>query len=130
MTAQEYIAKGFRVSAHIEQAKIDKAEADVKKAYILPIVPPELMSNEVVKDAMANLVFLLLSQREIFSTCSGGKTKQTQYSNQVTFDQLMQECAAVCHLKLQAVRALEGAGAEAKVTDICRIYFESNFINL
>lgn len=130
MTAAEYIALGFRVSAHLEQSKIDKAEKDIKQAYILPIVSEAMLTDAVVKDAMANLVFLRLIQQEAFATCSGGKTKQYQYSQQVTFDGMMAEQAALCHLKLQAMRGLEGANAEGNITDICRIYFESNFIHL
>lgn len=131
MTAQEYIEKGFAVSMHTEQAIIDRAERDARLAYIVPIVgenTPEEHAG-VIADALANLAFLVMLQRNVFVTRSGAKMKQTDDSRDADGLDVLQNMAHTCDMKIQALRALPGANATAKVTDICRIYFRTNFFN-
>lgn len=130
MTATDYINKGFRISAHLEQAIITRAEDDVKQAYLLPIVDESMLTDAVVKDALMNFTFLLLVQRSDFATRSGGKIKLTAESSNVLALEALQEQAFICHMKLEAVRSLENARKDAKVIDICKIYFKTNYFNL
>lgn len=133
MTKQWYIEHGYKVSSLIEQAEIDRAERDVSAAYILPIVgtgtvPQELQS--VVESTVGQLAFLLLLQRSIFATRAGAKLKTGYNSTDADAWALLQQEAQSCHLALQTLRAQQGVNADAYITDICKIYFKTNFLNL
>lgn len=129
MTPTEYNNRGLNVSLHIEQAQIDRAEKDVRDAYIKPILPsvptPE---PEEVKDAVANLSFLLLLQRNIVETRSGAKVKTNANSQNAYAMDIIGEQSHTCAMKIDAVRELEGADKKAEVCDICKIYFKTNFL--
>lgn len=129
MTANEYKERGYEVSSYIEQATIDRAEADVMMAYIEPIVGTHT-DTKVAMDAKANLTFLLLLQRTLHATRAGAKVKTTAQSNEATAWDKVQQEAASCHLKLEALRKSEGAIANARIEDICKIYFNTNYLNL
>lgn len=131
MTAQEYINRGFAVSAHLEQAIIDRAEADVRAAYITPIVgEPTADEPTAVADALANLAFLAMLQRNVFATRSGAKMKQTNDSREADVFVVLREQAHTCAMKIERLRGLPNANATAKVTDICRIYYKTNFLSM
>ena len=132
MTKDWYIQHGFKMSGQIDQAEIDRAEADVKKAYVDPIVNgatvPTAM-RETYENAIGNLAFLLLLQRSTFVTRAGAKIK-TGYNSQNAGDwEQLQDAAMTCHVALEALRNAFGT-KDAKVTDICKIYFKTNFISL
>lgn len=128
MTPAEYIAKGFNVSAHIEQAQINRAEADVSEAYINPILPNiPTPTPDTVTDALANLSFLLLCQRNIAETRGGAKLKTTANSQNTGAWDALAEQAHTCAMYIDRLRELEGANKTAKVKDICKIYFKTNF---
>lgn len=129
MTPQEYTSKGFAVSLHIDQSIIDRAEADVKQAYIEPIVGADA-SGDVVNDALANLAFLAMTQRNVFVTRSGAKEKTNANSMQADTWATLQEMAHTCAMKIAALRELPGANKTARVHDICRIYFTTNFFHI
>lgn len=126
MTPQEYAAKGFAVSLHIDQSIIDRAESDVRQAYIDPIVGADAQ-GEAVTDALANLAFMAMTQRNVFVTRSGAKEKTNANSRSVETWETLQEMAHTCAMKIAALRELPGAKAKAEVQDICRIYFKTNF---
>lgn len=126
MTAQEYNAKGFAVSLHIDQSIIDRAEKDIREAYINPIVGSQASGVEV-EDAIANLVFFLMTQRNIFVTRSGAKDKMVANSRSVEMWDTLQEQAHTCAMKLEALKQLPNANKDAVVSDICRLYFKTNF---
>lgn len=129
MTPTEYNAKGLNVSLHIEQAQIDRAERDVRDAYIKPILPnTQTPEPEAVADAVANLSFLLLLQRNIVETRSGAKIKTNANSQNAGAWDAIGEQAQTCAMKIDALRQLSGANKTAKVTDICKIYFKTNFL--
>lgn len=128
MTPQEYTNKGFAVSLHIDQSIIDRAEADVRAAYVAPIVG-ESEQGEAVVDAVANLAFMLMTQRNVFVTRSGAKEKTNANSRIAETWNTLQEMAHVCAMKIEALRNLPGANKTAKVNDICRLYFSTNFFN-
>lgn len=126
MTPQEYAAKGFAVSLHIDQSIIDRAESDVRQAYIDPIVGADAQ-GEAVTDALANLAFMAMTQRNVFVTRSGAKDKTNANSRSAETWETLQEMAHTCAMKIAALRELPGAKAKAEVHDICRIYFKTNF---
>lgn len=118
------------MSSLIDDAEIARAERDVTAAYIEPIVGSAIVPQSVRENAIANLAFLLLLQRNVFLTRAGAKTK-TGYNSADAGDWTrLQEAATSCDLALQTLRAQAGVNASAKVTDICKIYFKTNFISL
>lgn len=130
MTRQWYIEHGYKLSALIEQAEIDRAEADVIAAYISPIKGGAEIAQGIVDAVTANLAFLLLLQRSVFATRAGAKTKTGYNSADVDAWAILQQEAASCHLALESLKTQEGANADAEVIDICRIYFKTNFISI
>lgn len=130
MTPQWYNEHGYKVSQYIEQSEIDRAEADVRRAYVEPIVGNADVSGDLVDGTVGCLAHLLLLQRTIFATRAGAKFK-TGYNSQETdaWAKLQQE-ATSCHLLLQELRGQAGVNADAVVTDICKIYFKTNFFSL
>ena len=130
MTRQWYQEHGFKMSSLIDETEIARAEADVTAAYIVPIVGGVVIPTSVRESAIANLAFLLLLQRSTFLTRAGAKSK-TGYNSQDAGDWTrLQDAATSCHLALQTLRAQVGVNANANVTDICKIYFKTNFISL
>lgn len=128
MTAQEYIQAGYKMSAHIQQAEINKAERDVLQAYIRPVLADaDPINDEVVRDATMNLAYLLLLQRSVFATRSGAKEKTTPQSQSAEGWQLLSQLAATCHGKIMALKQKSGADLKADVTDICGIYFKTQY---
>ena len=126
MTPQEYTSRGFSVSLHIDQSVIDRAEKDARAAYITPILGNGA-AGEVVDDAICNLAFMLMTQRNVFVTRSGAKEKTNLNSRTVDTWETLQEMAHTCAMKIAALREQPGANKDAKVNDICRIYFNTNF---
>lgn len=126
MLVSWYKENGYEISTLISQATIDRAEADIKAAYLAPIVGDKYDTPEAV-DALANLTFLLLLQRTIFATRAGAKIKTTLTSQEAGEWQKISQQASVCHAHLQALRATSGANAGGKILDICKIYFSTNF---
>lgn len=130
MTKEWYKAHGYNMSINIDQSAIDRAEADVMAAYVRPILPdadPE--GDDEVAHCVANLCYLLVMQRNIFITRSGAKEKTTSNSMSPDSMRMLEECAMVAAMSIKQLREMEGAVAGAKVTDICKIYFTTNFIH-
>ena len=132
MTAADYKSAGFAVSANLEQAKIDTAETLVTGAYLSPIIGTSTLTAPTL--LVEALAFLYLLRQNAFMTRSGAKLKTWQNS------EVLQEWAAVsqmcttCAYLLQDFRdtavGVAGANANADVTDICKIYFKSNYFGL
>lgn len=129
MTKQWYSEQGFKVSTLIDDAEINRAENDVRVAYIKPIIGDATEPKNIIENAVSNLAFLLLLQRSTFLTRAGAKTKAGYNSADVDAWAKLQDAASSCHLALEQLRAVQGANAGAKVTDICKIYFKTNFIS-
>lgn len=133
MTPSEYIAAGFQLSGHIEQAFIDLAENDVMVAYLNPIIGNATLSTAsqaVVKASKMRLAVMLMSERVAKETRSGSKLKLSANSQVVGIASVIDEMALSAHVAINAVRALSDVeNPDANITDICKIYFESNFIH-
>lgn len=133
MTPSEYIAAGYPLSAHQDQAFITLAENDVEKAYIAPIVGNATLSTSsqaVVKATKMRLAFMLMSERSAKDTRSGAKLKLNANSQPLGAAAVIDEMATSAHLAIEDVRALPDVdNPAAQVMDVCKIYFESNFIH-
>lgn len=129
MTAQEYRAAGYEVSMQIDTAVIQRAENEVRAAYIAPITSKGDDVAEV-KQAVMSLAFLRMCQQRFFATRSGGKTKTNEFGQDFDAWAKVQEMAGVCDMHIKAVRALDGSKQDAKVADICRIYFKTNWLGM
>lgn len=114
----------------IDQAEINRAEADVTAAYIRPIIGVPEEPSAIEEKVTGGLAFLLLLQRSIFATRAGAKIKTGYNSQDADAWTKLQQEAHSCHLLLQELRNTEGADANAEVTDICKIYFKTNYFNL
>lgn len=130
MTKQWYQEHGYKMSNYIEDAEITRAEALVRDAYITPIVGSVTIPEEVLNKTLAELAFLYLLQQSVFLTRSGAKIKTGYNSQQADTWDLLQQSAMTCHLALVGLRKQPGVNATAEVTDICKIYFKTNFFNL
>lgn len=127
MTKQEYQNAGFRLSLQTEQADIDRAEKAVKAAYCKPIAPDMDTTKDEYRSAVMNLAFLWLLQHSIFGTRSGAKGVQITSAITPTNADILRECAWDCHFALQVLKSLANTPDGARVTDICRIYFSTNY---
>lgn len=127
MNVQDYKAAGYALSQLIEQAVVTRAENDVIAAYIVPLlghVPTEEERDAMpVKTAIMALSFLLIQQRSSTATRAGAKLKLSEQSTTPTYDDLLRQQAPTC---VNALRALD-ADAHKKVSDVCRVYFVSNY---
>lgn len=123
-----YKEHGYELSSLIDQHAIDRAESEVRRCYVVPIVG-ELSGSEV-DEAVGNLAFLLILQRSIVGTRAGAKIKNTQTSQNAEAWSIVAQEALSCHERLEVLRRLNGADQRAEIFDICKIYFKSNFISL
>ena len=130
MTKQWYQEHGYEISSLISDATISRAERDVTDAYINPIVGSANVSTEVKERVLGNLAFLLILQRSIFATRAGAKVKTGYNSQEADAWAKLQQEATSCHLALEVLKKEPGVNPDAHVTDICKIYFSTNFIHL
>lgn len=130
MTKQWYQENGYALSSLISDAEITRAERDVTDAYITPIVGSATVSQEVKERAIGNLAFLLILQRTIFATRAGAKVKTGYNSQEADAWAKLQQEASSCHLAIEMLKKEPGVNQDAPVTDICKIYFKTNFFNL
>lgn len=127
MTAQEYIAKGFRVSGQVLQAEIDRAEREVVAAYIAKVAPAYSLTDADVKEAVMQLAVILLLQRHAVATRSGGKNKQSpNLSSEGWPNQGDVENADRLLRKVQTEKGI----TSKLVDDIAGIYFRTQFFSL
>lgn len=128
MTKQWYQEHGYEISSLISDATISRAERDVTDAYINPIVGNANVSTEVKELAIGNLAFLLILQRTIFATRAGARVKTGYNSQEADAWAKLQQEATSCHLALEVLKSQPGVNPDANVTDICKIYFSTNFL--
>ena len=133
MEASEYRNKGYRLSLQVSQGEIDRAEADVKAAYLDRIYADYVTPSELLKSALMQLAFILLLQRSAVASRSGGKVKTSPdsvagYPSQDDMDnadrllRLIQET-------YYSGGAVQGHPSRI-VDDICGIYYRNTFVGL
>lgn len=128
MTKQWYQENGYEISSYVNDAAIARAERDVTDAYVTPIVGNANVSQEIKERAIGNLAFLLILQRSIFATRAGAKVKTGYNSMEADAWAKLQQEATSCNLQLEILKKQPGVNPDAHVTDICKIYFSTNFL--
>ena len=125
MNVSDYKAAGYPLSQYIEQASVTRAEADIMQAYIVPLLghspTAEELASAPVRAALMNLAFLAVATR------AGGKQKMTAQSTTPTYEDVLQQNAPVCVMKLQTLAGTEKV--RKKVNDICGLFFVSRYFN-
>lgn len=130
MTPTDYRNAGFKVSMQLEQAIITRHENIVLEAYVKPILPNETLAttDADVKGAIMALAFLSMQYDNVFVTRSGAKGKVTPINSEAkTTETIMSENVNGCDRLLDVLRAKSGAVKDAKVNDVLRIYFITNY---
>ena len=133
MEASAYRDSGYRLSLQVSQGEINRAEADVKAAYLDRIYADYVTPTALIQSAMMQLAFILLLQRSAVATRSGGKVKTSPdsvsgYPSQEDMDnadrllRLMQET-------YYHSGAVQGHPSKI-VDDICGIYYRNQFLGL
>lgn len=127
MTKEWYKSQGYHIGLEGTQEVIDRAEREVKVAYVQPILPNANFDMEDVKQCLADLAYMRMLQITLFVTRSGAKEKNGNYSTNASADAKYYEQGMVAAAAVDRLRAMEGANATAKVNDICHLFFKSNF---
>lgn len=127
MTPTEYQAAGYRVSMQVMQSEIDRAEQDVKDAYIAKVAPTYSATDADVKAAVMQLAVILLTNRHAVATRSGGKTKDTPQLSQNAY--ASQGDAENADRLLRKVQTVDGLPSKL-VDDIAGIYYRNVFMGL
>ena len=124
MTAQDYIANGYKLSANTSSTEIDRAVAEVTRCYVEPFgIETE---SDVVTAAIVHLSFIFMLQRRDFVTRTGGVEKTQSYGQKVEVSNSDYRIAASFIHALAELSPIEG---EVAIDDICGIYKKS-LINL
>lgn len=136
MTAQEYKDAGFDISTNLSQAKIDAAEDICRQAYITPITKgvEDESTADVVNKLLMSSAFLYLLRSRVFATRSGAKIKMTAQSENIAEWQTVSQMCTTCALYIDELRAaaanVDGMNCDAKIYDVNKIYFKSNYFGL
>ncbi len=124
MTAQDFIANGYKVSSQIAQGEIDRAVADVTAAYVDKVTTDNTTATATA--AIMQLAFILLCQRNTFVTRAGGKLKLSpQLSDNAQARQTDYDNADRLLRQLQAATGGIAGKIDKMVDDICMIYMRS-----
>jgi len=127
MTKEWYKSQGYHIGLEGTQEVIDRAEREVKVAYVDPILPNADYDNAGVKQCLADLAYMRMLQLTLFVTRSGAKEKFGDHSANASNDAKYYEQGMVAAQAVDVLRAMSGANAAAKVNDICHLFFKSNF---
>ena len=128
MTAQDFIANGYKVSLQISQGEIDRAVTDVTAAYVDKVTTDN--TTATAKAAIMQLAFILLCQRNTFATRAGGKMKLSpQLSDNAQARQTDYDNADRLLRQLQAATGGIAGEIDKMVDDICMIYMR-NYLSM
>ena len=126
MNVQDYKSRGFAMSVQIDQSAIDRAEADVRSAYLDPIGSRTEDNGCEYDDALMQLAYTLVLQRSIVATRAGAKEKTTAQSVSAERYNVQVQQVAACQFRLNQYAVKNGVEKPWRlVTDICRIYWKS-----
>ena len=124
MTAQDFIANGYKVSLQIQQGEIDRAVNDVTAAYVDKVTTDNTTTTATA--AIMQLAFILLCQRNTFATRAGGKLKLSpQLSDNAQARQTDYDNADRLLRQLQAATGGIAGKIDKMVDDICMVYMRS-----
>lgn len=131
MTIQLYKDKGYAIAESFDQRAIDRAEQDIKDAYILPLFGNDVnIEDENVLPLFMDLVFLLLSQRNVVLTRGGAKVKTAENSQNIDFERTLRDIGTMCNTRLQNAADSKQTSWTTICKDICKISFKSNYYAL
>lgn len=117
MTAQGYIAKGYKLSANTSQTEIDRAICEVTRCYVLPFgIETE---SDVVNAAIVHLSFIFMLQRKEFVTRTGGSEKAQSYGQKV---EVSKNDYRIADSFIHSMAKLSPIDGEVEIDDICGIY--------
>lgn len=123
--------RGYRVSVNTDQALIDRAEREVYEAYIAPILPSSTMDDEEVASALMELAYVrMCAISNAVVTKSGAKEKTSASSVSADYESIAAVHRPVCKMRINALRLLPGATKDAKVNDILKLYYKTNFFRV
>lgn len=122
-----YKNNGYELSQLIDDAVISRAEREVTEAYVAPIAGSATIQQDIKERVVGRLAFLLILQRTIFATRAGAKVKTGYNSQDADAWAKLQQEATSCHLAIEELKKQPGVNKDAEVTDICKIYFKTNF---
>ena len=124
MTAQDFIANGYKVSLQISQGEIDRAVTDVTAAYVDKVTTYN--TTAMAKAAIMQIAFILLCQRNTVATRAGGKLKLSpQLSENAQARQTDYDNADRLLRQLQSATGGIAGDIDKMVDDICMIYMRS-----
>ena len=127
MTREWYKENGYHVGLEGTQEVIDRAEREVKAAYVEPILPNADYNKDDVKKCLADLAFMRVLQINLYVTRSGAKEKLSTHSSSPSNDSRYNDQGRVAAAAVDRLRAMPGANAQAHVDDICQLFFVSNY---
>ena len=120
--------RGYRVSVNTDQALIDRSEREVYEAYIAPILPSSTMDDDEVSAALMELAYVrMCAISNAVVTKSGAKEKTSASSVSADYESIAALHRPVCKMRINALRLLPGATKDAKVNDILKLYYKTNF---
>lgn len=125
MTVEEYKAKGFRISAQVSPAEVERAERDVIAAYVVKVAPDYDATDATTVECIMQLAAILLLNRHAVVTRSGGKTKDSPQLSQNAY--ATQDDMENADRLLRAVQSVEGLPSKL-VDDIAHIYYRNEFV--
>ena len=119
MTIEQYIGRGLELSKQIANEIINKAEQDVFRAYVAPIIGYDAEASDY-PDEIMDLAYCLLLRRNIIKTRFGAEIKSTQYGSQIANDNntMMLQIAGICSLAFQSLKNKTTRSEPYLVTDI------------
>lgn len=126
MNAQQLREAGYKVSLQLADTEVARAEALVIENYITPITHDDDTTDDVVKKAVMQLVFIALCGDNTHATRAGGKVKlspqlsERGYVSQADYDiadKLLRDC--------QTLTGAEQGNVDKIVNDVLHIYFRS-----
>lgn len=127
MTKEWYKQRGYHIGLEGTQELIDRAEREVKAAYVQPILPSADYDDTEVMSCVADLAYMRMLQITLFVTRAGAKEKLSTRSTTASNESKFNEQGIVAASAVDRLRQMQGAVAEAKVNDICQLFFTSNY---
>lgn len=131
LSKEDFKSAGYEIGLNCEQSAIDRAEADVMRAYINPITSAGTQTADtcIVRKALLDLTFTLLCQRSAHVTRAGAKIKTTVQSIQAQAWDVIGEMGGICSASIDELKRSAGVTECTKIAidDICKIYFKTNF---
>ena len=134
MTANAMKAAGFRVSAQVSDAEVERAMSEALKCYVKPLTgmtDSEISdlsdTDTAIVNAAMQVAYVLLLRRRAVATRAGGKDKLTPTQSENAYPS--QSDVDDADSLLRQVQTVDGIPSKM-VDDIAGIYYRNTFIGL